>query len=139
MQTKQTEVDLLMLAITAKTGTQDAFAKLLGMTRQNLNHIINQAKNNEGKLKPRFVQMLKKIHDVDIYEWKRAPYFVGSLDEVETMNKLLADPESNHLTRKMLDHLITENTDLRKRLIESEEAQNKKGSKNGPKKLPKKK
>lgn len=124
---EQTEVDLLKLAITAKTGTQDAFAKLLDMTRQNLNRIIRQAEKNNGNLKPKFVKRLKEQYGVDIYEWKRKPTFdFHSKTELESMEEILnnvaAEPEEVYLTKKMFDHLITENTDLRNRLRECEKA-----------------
>lgn len=125
MQTEQTEIDLLMLAITDVSKTQVAFAKMLDITTQGLNKLIRKAKNNDGKLNPKFVRKLKTLYNIDIYQYvKREPTLdFHSAKELESMNKIItgAEPEQPYITKKMLNHLLDENQDLRNRLKDCEQ------------------
>ena len=120
MNTEQTEVELLEIAITAESKTKVAFAQKIGMSRQALNNIIREANKKEGKLKPKFVQELLKMHGVDIYKWKRNPTrdFYSPNEMVTTAAESQEPWRAEHL--KIIEHLRIENTDLRERLNDCE-------------------
>lgn len=122
---KQTEVDLLMLAITATTKTQDAFAKMLNMTRQNLNRIIREAHARDGKLLPKFIARLNQQYDIDIYQFKMNPTKdFHHRDELHHTGLAFAEPEGNYLTSRTWEYLIEENRDLKQKLLICQEALN---------------
>lgn len=117
-ENEKTELQLLLIAITAESGTKTAFAKKIGKSRQALNDIIKKAKERDGKLNPRFVQELEKIHNVDIYKWRPNPTLdFHSQNELESIS---TQEITTWSTGKLIEHLRIENEDLRERLKECE-------------------
>lgn len=115
----KTDVELLLIAIAAESGTKTAFAEKIGKSRQALNDIIKNAKQNGGKLKPRFIQELKKMFDVDIYKWQPNPTMdFHSPNELSHMQ--VAEDDVPYGDKRVIEHLILENNDLRDRLNECE-------------------
>lgn len=117
-ENEKTEVELLLIAIAAECGTKTAFAKRIGKSRQAVNDIIKKAEERGGKLKPRFVQELKKMFDIDIFKWQPKPT-MDFYSENELATVVMED-EMPWSTGKMLEHLRIENEDLRERLKECE-------------------
>lgn len=120
---KQTEVELLMLAITATAKTQEAFAKMLDMTRQNLNRIIREANGRGGDLPPKFVKRLNEQYDIDIFSFRRNPTKDFHSDtELQHADLALCEQNADYFSIKTLEHLMEENKDLRNRLHRCERA-----------------
>lgn len=72
VKTMETEVQLLELLITAESKTKAAFAKKIGMSRQNINYHIREAEKNNGKLSSEFRHVLED-HGLDLYRFQTKP------------------------------------------------------------------
>lgn len=110
----KTELELLQIAIKMTSKNKSEFAEKIGMTRQNLNKIEKKAEAENGMLRQNFVLRIKKMYDVDIYEYQDKKNKDYPVDE--TMYPNLSEPEISDARRiiSLLDEKEVLKTQLKK-------------------------